>query len=41
MAEYQQIVYRLEAAQADLKAELMACLSVDKGGKACAINPSP
>ena len=30
MAEYQQIVHQLEAAQAALKAELMACL----GGKA-------
>lgn len=30
MAEYQQIVHQLEAAQQALKAELMACL----GGKA-------
>lgn len=34
MVEYQQIVQQLEAAQAALKAELMACLSVDKRGKA-------
>jgi type I restriction enzyme M protein len=34
MTEYQQIVHQLQAAQADLKAELTACLSVDKGGKA-------
>ncbi|WP_157858125.1 hypothetical protein [Pelodictyon luteolum] len=30
MVEYQQVVHQLEAAQAALKAELMACL----GGKA-------
>ena len=34
MAEYQQIVHQLEAAQRALKAELMACLSTDKRGKA-------
>jgi type I restriction enzyme M protein len=34
MGEYQQIVHQLEAAQAALKAELMACLSTDKMGKA-------
>ena len=34
MVEYQQIVHQLEAAQAALKAELMACLSVDKRDKA-------
>jgi len=34
MAEYQRIVHQLEAAQAALKAELMASLSADKRGKA-------
>ncbi len=34
MVEYQQIVHQLEAAQAALKAELMACLSADKRGTA-------
>ena len=34
MAEYQQIVHQLEAVQQALKAELMACLSADKRGKA-------
>ncbi|MBN2791447.1 MAG: SAM-dependent DNA methyltransferase, partial [Desulfuromonadales bacterium] len=34
MAEYRQIVLQLEAAQAALKAKLMACLSSDKRGKA-------
>jgi len=34
MTEYQQIVDQLQAAQADLKAEFMACLSIDQGSKA-------
>ncbi|MFH1153686.1 MAG: class I SAM-dependent DNA methyltransferase [Pseudomonadota bacterium] len=34
MAEYQQIVHQLEAAQQALKTELLACLSADKRGMA-------